>query len=54
MKIKVGDVTYTSIKKNSLAYYLKVTFKAIGYLLATLSIVAFLWLFFSAIIIVLG
>lgn len=54
MKIKVGDVTYTSIKKNSLAYFILVTLKAIGYFVMSLGIVAFLWLFVSATIIILG
>ena len=54
MKIKVGGKTYTSIKKNSLAYYFIVTLKALGYLIMSLGIIAILWLFASATIIVLA
>lgn len=54
MRIKVNGVTYTSIKKNSLAWYSWLVIKAIGYLIFGIANAFMMWAFFSFIIIVFG
>ena len=44
MKFKVNGVAYTSIRKNSLAWYLGKTLKAIGYLINALVYIVFVLL----------
>lgn len=44
MKIKVKGVTYTGIRKNSLAWYVLGTVKAIGYLMWLLIAIGFVLL----------
>lgn len=54
MKIKINGITYTGVKKNSLAWILSKILKAIGYIIIGLTNAFMLWAFFSFIIIVFG
>lgn len=54
MKVKINGVTYTGIRKNSLAWYVLGTVKAIGYLIMGLAITFGIWAFVSFAILMLG
>jgi hypothetical protein len=54
MKIRINGVTYTSIKKNSLAWRTWKFLKAVGYLIGILVSIFIMWAFVSFIILVLG
>lgn len=54
MKLKVGEVTYTGVKENSLAWYLWLGLQAIGWLVISLGIIAIMWVFVCATILLLG